>query len=144
MGVRMMHVDMSKMLDDAGYKITELSAGKFKTEWSPYRPLSSAARADMQARLEKTHRDFIAGVAAGRGRRASAAIVKSRFGEGRMFSANDAHFHGLVDRLQSPRSFMRAAVSAPPTSPNAPNLGASSDLNLSVIRARLDLALLRA
>jgi signal peptide peptidase SppA len=144
-GVRMMHVDMSAMLDKAGYKVTELSAGDFKTEWSPYKPLSDAARADMQTRLQASHKDFIAGVAAGRGRRASAAITKSRFGEGRMFSAEDAVFHGLVDRLQSPRSFMRAAIAgAPPTPSNAATRGTSADFDLSVIRARLDLALLRA
>jgi signal peptide peptidase SppA len=138
-GVRMMHVDMSKMLDTAGYKITELSAGDFKTEWSPYKPLSDAAKDDMQTRLQTSHKDFIAGVAAGRGRRASAAITKSRFGNGRMLSASDALFHGLVDRIQSPRAFMRAAVSGPPT-----GAGPTARNDLSPMRARLELTRVRS
>lgn len=111
-GVRMMHVDMSKMLDEQGIKITELSSGDFKTEWSPYKPLSADAAADMQRRLQAAHNDFIKAVAAGRGSRASAEVTKSRFGEGRMFSSTDAKAHGLVDRLQSPRDFYRAHANA--------------------------------
>ncbi len=33
-GVRMMHVDQSRALDDAGITVTELHSGDFKTEWS--------------------------------------------------------------------------------------------------------------
>lgn len=111
-GVRMMHIDVSKMLEDAGYKITELSAGQFKTEWSPYKPLSDEAKADMQTRLDSTHQDFLNAVGTGRGSRASAEIKASRFGEGRMFSANDAMGHGLVDKIQSPREFYKLIVPA--------------------------------
>jgi capsid assembly protease len=138
-GVRMMHVDMSKMLDDAGFKITELQSGKFKTEWSPYKPLTDEARADMQARIKTSHDKFVSDVAAGRGRRASAAITKSGFGQGRMFSANDALFHGLVDRLQSHRSFMRAAVSGTPT-----GAGPTARHSLSPMRARLEITRARS
>ena len=109
-GVRMMHADMSKMLDDMGVKITELSSGDFKTEWSPYKPLSEGAAADMQKRLQATHNDFIKAVASGRGSRATAEVAKGRFGEGRMFSSTEAKAHGLVDRLQSPRDFYRSTM----------------------------------
>ncbi|MBB5059092.1 signal peptide peptidase SppA [Granulicella aggregans] len=114
-GVRMMHVDTSKMLDDMGVKITELQSGKFKTEWSPYKPLSEEAQADMQTRLDATHRDFLDAVSSGRGRRVSTVISQNQFGGGRMFSAEDAKRHGLVDRLGSPRQFYRG-LSAPSTS----------------------------
>jgi len=135
-GVRMMHVDMSKMLDDAGFKITELSAGDFKTEWSPYKPLSKAAQDDMQVRILRTHTDFVNAVAAGRGRRASSSMVKSKYGGGRMFTGDEALKGGLVDRLQSPRSFMRGAIAGEPSP--AANTG------LSVFRARLEIARMRA
>lgn len=107
-GVRMSHMDMSKMLDDYGIKITELYSGDFKTEWSPYKPLSEDAKADMQPRLEAAHNDFISAVAGGRGARPSADIVSKRFGEGRMFSSGDAMKHGLVDSVQSAREFYKA------------------------------------
>jgi signal peptide peptidase SppA len=133
-GVRMMHVDCSAMLEKAGYKVTELYSGDFKTEWSPFKPVSDEAAADMQSRLEATHKDFIGAVAAGRGNRASASIRKSRFGEGRMFSADAAKAHGLVDSVQAPRDFYRNLVLSR-TSP-APGL--------SPRRARLELERLRA
>jgi signal peptide peptidase SppA len=109
-GVRMMHTDLSKMLDDMGVKITELSSGDFKTEWSPYKPLSEDAKADMQTRLSATHNDFIKAVAAGRAGRASVEVRRNRFGEGRMFTANDAMTHGLVDKVQSARDFYRTIM----------------------------------
>jgi signal peptide peptidase SppA len=107
-GVRMLHTDISKMLEDAGVKMTELYSGDFKTEWSPYKPLSDEAKADMQARLAASHNDFIKAVASGRAGRASLEVRRNRFGEGRMFSANDALAHGLVDKIQPVRDFYRS------------------------------------
>ena len=107
-GVRMMHADISKMMDDAGIKVTELSAGKHKTELSPYHALTDEAKADMQARLDSVHANFLSDVGQGRGTRARARIRANRFGEGRMFSGHEALQHGLVDALQSPREFYRA------------------------------------
>ncbi len=130
-GVRMMHVDISKMLDAEGYKVTELHSGDFKTEWSPYAPLSDDAQADMQARLASTHQDFIKAIARGRGGRVSAAVQKSRFGEGRMFSSQDALRAGLVDRVQPARDFSQAALAPSAVKAASP---------LSTLRARLDLA----
>ncbi len=116
-GVKMMHVDVSKALDDAGMKVTELYSGEFKTEWSPYRPLSDAAKADMQTRLDATHQNFINAVSAGRGARLTAAIKAKRLGEGRMFTADDALAHGLVDKIQTARAFYRTAPDAPDSAP---------------------------
>jgi ClpP class serine protease len=90
--------------------VTELSSGDFKTEWSPYKPLSEEAKADMQTRLDATHNDFIKAIAEGRAGRASLEVRRNRFGEGRMFSANDALSHGLVDKLQSTRDFYRTIM----------------------------------
>lgn len=109
-GVRMMHMDISKNLEDAGIKVTELHSGKFKTEWSAFQPPTDAAREDMQARLTTLHNDFIKDVSAGRGYRARAATRASRFGEGRMFHAAQAVPMGLADAIQSPREFYRALL----------------------------------
>ncbi len=148
-GVRMMHVDMSKMLDAAGYTVTELHSGDYKTEWSPFKPLSEDAQADMQTRLDATHADFLGAVAAGRGLRASVTMRKGRFGEGRMFSANDALRHGMVDRVQAPRAAMRAAIAAvagglPVDAGNGPRADARDAVDIIARRARLEIARLRA
>jgi signal peptide peptidase SppA len=129
-GVRMMHVDISQALESDGIKVTEMHAGEFKTEWSPFAPLTDAAKTDMQARLDAIHKDFITAVATGRGARASADIAANRFGEGRMFDAVAALGHGLVDKVQPPREFFRA-ISPAVDAEEAPNYG--------IRRARLDI-----
>lgn len=122
-GVRMMHVDVSKMLDDMGYKITELSSGDFKTEWSPYKPLSEDAVANMQPRLESTHTDFLNAVTAGRTGRATEQARNGRFGEGRMFSAKDALSAGMIDATQAPNDFYRAISPAQEETATLPPYG---------------------
>lgn len=123
-GVRMMHVDVTKAMDEAGYKVTEMHAGDFKTEWSPFSPLSDGAKAAMQTRLDASHQDFLAAVKTGRGSRATQDITDKRFGEGRMFDGQEAAAHGLVDAVQSSRDFYRsvtpAAEAEPITAPTFP------------------------
>lgn len=109
-GVRMMHMDVSKMLDDMGVKVTELYSGDFKTEWSPYKPLSDEAKADMMPRLQSIHQEFINAVQTGRGARLTQDIQSRRIGEGRMFSSVDARAHGMVDSIQSSRDFFRTLL----------------------------------
>jgi signal peptide peptidase SppA len=116
-GVRMMHMDISKMLEDAGVKVTELQAGQFKTEWSPYKPLSDDAKADMQRRLEETHQEFMDAISGGRGSRISQNMRRNSFGGGRVFSAKDALQHGFVDRIESRRNFFRAIAQEPEARP---------------------------
>lgn len=123
-GVRVMHVDISQALENEGVKVTEMHAGDFKTEWSPYQPLSEAAQEHMQGRLDKMHSDFQAAVASGRAGRATSDIISNRFGEGRMFSAEEAMGHGLADKIQAPNDFYRAIMppqeqeaTKPPTFP---------------------------
>lgn len=111
-GVRMMHMDVSKMMDNFGVKVTELSSGDFKTEWSPYKPLSEDAVNSMTPRLQATHQDFLNAISDGRGERASQQIRDNRFGEGRMFSAQDALGSGLVDKVLSGRDFYKALLPA--------------------------------
>ena len=137
-GVRMMHVDMSKMLADEGYKVTELSAGDFKTEWSPYKPLTDAAKADMQTRIDASHDEFMRAISQGRGPRATAAIRGSKYGGGRMFSASEALRHGLVDRVQPTREAMRA-VSPSFASAATSAANDAGDFGASVARKRLDI-----
>jgi capsid assembly protease len=109
-GVRMMHTDVTKSLQDQGIKVTELFSGDFKNEWSPFSTLTDGAKEDMQSRLDDVHNDFINAVAKGRGARATADSRRSRFGEGRMLSATDALKAGMVDRLESPHQFYKRVL----------------------------------
>jgi signal peptide peptidase SppA len=134
-GVRMMHMDVSKMLEDYGVKVTELYSGDFKTEWSPYKPLSEEAQADMKPRLAAAHQDFINAIDSTRAEKASADIRAARYGEGRMFGAPTALSNGMVDKIQSSRDFYRSLVSS---AEDAPIVGFPSQ------RARLAIAVERA
>jgi signal peptide peptidase SppA len=129
-GVRMMHADISKMLEDAGVTITEMHAGEFKTEWSPYKPLTDEAKADMQSRLDTMHADFKGAIATGRGNRATADIAERQYGGGRMFSAAEAKSHGLADNVQATRDFYKAVLPVAEETPAVPAFG--------IQRARLE------
>lgn len=136
-GIRMMHVDFSKSLEDDGIKITELHAGAYKTEFSPYSPLTLEASANMQMRLDDTHKAFMTAVASGRGDRASQEMREGNFGEARCFSAPQAVGHGLVDMVQSSREFYNA-ITAPPEpelAPGSPLRGRAS-AHLAIERER--------
>jgi capsid assembly protease len=136
-GVRMMHVDMSKALENEGIKVTELYSGNFKTEWSPFHALSDEAIGDMQNRLSAAHNDFLTAVTEGRGIRATADTKAARFGEGRMFDAKQAYGMGLVDRIVSPREAYKAlaqtAVEMEDTKITLPN---TYRARLALIRAQ--------
>ena len=50
MGVLDIHADVSKALDNAGVKLTAVTAGEHKTERAPFVPLSDGAQVHMQDR----------------------------------------------------------------------------------------------
>ena len=90
-GVRMMHVDISKALENEGVKVTELSSGKFKTEWSPFHPLTADAIEAEQPRMDAVHSDFINAVSSARGERLGQQMRETRIGEGPACSPAKTH-----------------------------------------------------
>ena len=66
-GVYMAHFDYSKMLEKAGIDVTLISAGRGKTDGSPYKPLSPDAKKRFQADVDRLYGEFVAFVARGRG-----------------------------------------------------------------------------
>jgi signal peptide peptidase SppA len=96
-GVKVVHVDESEALKQAGLSVTEITYGRRKVEESSARPLTDDARAAIQGRVDYYGRLFEADVA--KGRRVSVATVRDKYGEGAMFTANDAKARGLVDRI---------------------------------------------
>ena len=87
-GVWSMHVDESQALDRAGYVVTLVLAGKYKTGGHPYGPMDAEALAHSQADVNSYFADFLADVA--RGRRVSRRTVERSYGEGRMMRAKPA------------------------------------------------------
>jgi len=98
-GVFMVHLDYSKALADEGVKPTIIKAGKHKVEANPYEPLSEAARAALQDRVDEHYSDFIGAVAAGRG--VGEDAVRKGYGEGRLVSASKSVEAGMADRIET-------------------------------------------
>lgn len=96
-GAFIVHDDISERLKMQGIKTTLIAAGKFKTDGSPFEPLSKTARAKMQEVVDEVLDQFVADVAAGRG--VSTEKVLQDFGEGNMVMAKAAKSAGMVDRI---------------------------------------------
>ena len=93
-GVLDLHADISKALENAGVKLTAVTAGEHKVERAPFTPLSDDAKAHMQRGVDEWYGDFLTAIRRGRGLRAPA---NSNFGAGRMLSSREALREGLVD-----------------------------------------------
>lgn len=96
-GVFGAHQDVSRMLDAAGVTVTLISAGKYKTEASPFAPLTDEAKSALQAQVDEHYTTFVANVARHRGVAVSA--VKAGYGEGRMVSSKQAKAAGMIDSV---------------------------------------------
>lgn len=58
-GARVLHVDYSKMLNDAGIKITEVGFGKKKTQFSPFHSLSEDDKNDLSEYVKEAYDGFV-------------------------------------------------------------------------------------
>jgi HK97 family phage major capsid protein len=96
-GVRAMHQDLSKALEQKGVKVTTITFGKYKAENNPFEPMSDEGRAFMQQRVNDYGAMFEKAVARGRG--VSVGDVGKSFGEGRVFGASEGKSRGMVDRV---------------------------------------------
>jgi len=91
------HEDISAALEKEGIVVTEIYAGKYKTEGTPHQPLSAEAKAFKQAQADAVYAKFLKAVARGRGVTPSA--VEAGYGEGRVLFAKEAKAAGLIDRI---------------------------------------------
>lgn len=94
-GVVTMHVDVSKMLGDVGYKITFIHAGKHKVDGNAFEPLPDDVKARIQARIDGLYDVFVATVARNRGLEEGAV----RATEALTYSASEALSVGLADDI---------------------------------------------
>ena len=109
-GVYAAHRDISAALEREGERVTLVSAGPRKVDGNPYEPLSDAARADIQKRVDEVYGQFLASVSAGRG--VSVDRVREDYGQGRTMGADEALAAGLVDRIET-RHQMLARLTEP-------------------------------
>lgn len=98
-GAAIAHTDTSKASNDAGLRITEITAGKYKRITSSNGPLTAEGRATLQQRVDHFYRVFVEDVARYRG--VSVDQVLRQMADGRVFLAGEAKQRGLIDGVMS-------------------------------------------
>jgi signal peptide peptidase SppA len=96
-GVVAVHYDLSAAEENFGLKTTFIHAGKYKVEGNQSEPLGDEARAAIQGRVDDYYNMFLGDLAKFRSR--TVPYIKSNFGQGRVFGADDAKAAGMVDRI---------------------------------------------
>lgn len=98
-GVYQIHLDVSQALEQEGLKVTVKRAGKYKSEWAPYHPLTPEAGEFMQEGVDELYTEFLQAVAKYRG--VSVTEVRNKYGQGRSLSAKKALEAGMVDGIMT-------------------------------------------
>lgn len=131
-GVYRMHIDESVALEKEGVKVSLVSAGKYKTEGSPFGPLGDETRDNWQARVDETHAKFISTVS--RNMDVPIDRVRKEFGEGRVVSAQEALKRGMIHRIATFQQLMNKLTgnNAAQTTPHQ----AAHQLSAEVLLAR--------
>lgn len=96
-GVWTAHEDWSAWFAKEGIAVTEMTAGKFKTEGAPWKPLTPEAQQFIQARVDEVYAWFISDVAADR--KDTPANVRGGYGEGRVLPGKLAVKANLADKV---------------------------------------------
>jgi signal peptide peptidase SppA len=91
------HEDWTKALEQDGIKINEFSAGKYKTEFAPWKALTPEAAAFLQERTDEVYGWFVKSVALDR--KTTPAAVRGGYGQGRVLGGKEAVEAGLVDKV---------------------------------------------
>lgn len=98
-GVIAKHLDRSKMLENAGVKVTTVFAGDHKNDLSPHEPLTDQSMKVLQDIVQESYQMFVGAVAEYRG----LAVEKVIATQAGLFSGQAAINARLADRLQSPQ-----------------------------------------
>jgi signal peptide peptidase SppA len=97
-GVITMHVDMSELLKEWGYKITLIYEAEHKADGNPYEPLPDAVKADVKARIHKAYEAFVGVVAENLS--IDAQVIRDT--KSRTYGAEEAMSLGLIHAVASP------------------------------------------
>ena len=95
-GVIMQFLKLEELMEKIGLAGMVLKAGRYKDIGSPLRPMRDDERVLIEGLLENVHEQFIVAISKGRG-----MLVERVRGlaDGRIYSGEQAHEVGLVDRL---------------------------------------------
>lgn len=94
-GVVIVHMEMSKMLDEWGIKVNIIRSKPGKMEGNSLEPLSEDARKRFQADVDESHKEFVAMVARNRGMSEEAVDSTNAL----TFRASQAIANGLADEV---------------------------------------------
>lgn len=135
------HVDISKMLEDGGEKITLITAGSRKAEGNSYEPLPDDVFNRKQAELEEIRTMFVQTLVDNRGCDFNALMAT----EAAVLNAKQAVELKLADKIMSPADSLAEFIDqinpttgVTPMPQDQPNAAATTDapqLNESAIRA---------
>src|SRR6185369_6721615 len=103
-GVFSIYIDESKAIEAMGLAVTLIRAGEYKAEGIGLGPLSKDAIAHRQNSVDETYGKFTDSLA--RNRSVSKSVVRSDFGKGRMFGAEQALAAKMIDRIGSFETMM--------------------------------------
>jgi len=103
-GVVITHASLQGALEDAGINVTHIHAGTEKVLGSPYRDLSESDREKLQAKVDKTYRAFVEGIAEFRGMTTEAV----RATEAAVFDGPELVEQGLADGVTTGRRLLAA------------------------------------
>ena len=94
-GVVTSHIDVSKMMDDIGWKVTFIHFGDHKVDGHPYAPLPEDVRKRIQSRIDALGQEFVSMVAQNRGM--SEEAVKAT--QALTYPAKEAQQIGFADSI---------------------------------------------
>jgi signal peptide peptidase SppA len=109
-GVRAVHYDMSVANEADGVKVTYVTYGAYKAEYNEDEPLGEEAHVELQRRVNEAGATFTRDLAKFRG--VSASVVLDRFGQGRMYGAEEAVSRGMADRIDTFEATIERLISA--------------------------------
>ena len=96
-GIIMVHMERSKMLEEMGVKVTVIRAGAEKALATPYEPLPDKARENFQRQADGLYKIFIGAMADYC--QVSYEVADEKFGQGREFLGKEAVSAGLIDKV---------------------------------------------
>lgn len=95
-GVLLMHVEISNLMDKLGVSESSLKTGEFKDIGSPFRKMTDDEKKILQQKLDKTHEGLVEEVA--KNRKLTKEKVE-KIANGMSFLGKQALEYGLVDKL---------------------------------------------
>lgn len=102
-GVVLMHREVSRALDNAGIKVSFLTAGRYKAAGNQAEPLNDEMRAYIQSNIDDVYDMFLSAVEAGRSVDRAKAMTMA---DGKIFLAGQAQTLGLIDQVCSRSDFI--------------------------------------